>query len=264
MHIKRWITAIILIPVLIYIIGYSNPLIFHLLLIVTSFIATWEFLSITGNSEKWEIVLILFPLIVLLFAIVYMRQALLIPPIMVLWIAVPLFFRIIMKKEPSHAETYKISINALSFIYICLPLSMLSLIYLYPSGRMWVFFILLVVFASDTGAFYGGRFLGRHALHPLSPKKTIEGAVCGFFSGFIAGVYFIKIMKISELNTGVMIIIALLSLFSQFGDLVESMFKRNHGVKDSGSILPGHGGVLDRIDGLLLSIPVLYVYIFLR
>lgn len=264
MHVKRWITAIVLIPALIYIIGYSNPLIFHFLLVITASVSIWEFYNITGNHHNWEFLVIDFPLIGIFFLVGYTRQALLILPVFLLWFLAHSLIEIIGRSEPTEKKTYRISTATLAFIYVCIPLSMLSLIYIYPSGRMWVFFILLVVFASDTGAFYGGRFFGRTRLHHISPKKTVEGAIGGFLCGFIAGVYFIKIVKITPLDIWLGIVIALICIFAQIGDLIESMIKRNHQVKDSGFILPGHGGVLDRIDGLLLSIPVLYVYIYLK
>jgi len=265
MHYKRWITAIILIPLLIYIIGFSNPLLFHLLLLVTSFLGIFEFYRMTGGQSLKELLGLHFPLIVLLFILVYMRQVLLIPPLLMLWIIIPLILKLLRGDVPSSTITHEVSLGIVGPVYICLPMAMLSLIYLYPSGRMWVFFLLLVVFATDTGAFYTGRFIGKHKLHRVvSPGKTIEGAIGGLLFGVMAGIYFINIMKTESVTPWVIVLIVVLSISAQAGDLAESLFKRNHGIKDSGSILPGHGGVLDRIDGLLFSIPVLYVYLYIK
>jgi len=121
-----------------------------------------------------------------------------------------------------------------------------------------------VIFASDTGAFYFGRLFGAHKLYEaISPGKTWEGAVGGLFSSVIAAALFLRLVRLQPLNLEVLILAFVLSVSGQVGDLTESMLKRNHGVKDSGHLLPGHGGILDRIDGLLFAIPILYVYLYL-
>jgi phosphatidate cytidylyltransferase len=147
-------------------------------------------------------------------------------------------------------------------IYICLPLAMLILIDMCPQGHIWIFFLLIVIFANDTGAFYSGRLLGKHKLYEaVSPNKTWEGAVGGLVGSLIAALIFLYFFKINELKPSILILVLLLSAMAQIGDLAESMLKRIYGIKDSGKILPGHGGLLDRIDAILFSIPVLYVYI---
>jgi len=148
-------------------------------------------------------------------------------------------------------------------VYIALPLGMLILIdIMVPKGSMWIFFLLAVIFSTDTGAFYFGRFFGKHKLYiEVSPKKTWEGAVGGLLSGIVVAMIFVVMTNVHEPDISILILIILLSVVSQIGDLVESTFKRSYGIKDSGSILPGHGGILDRIDGLLFAIPVLYIYL---
>jgi phosphatidate cytidylyltransferase len=132
----------------------------------------------------------------------------------------------------------------------------------YPKGSIWIFFLLAVIFASDTGAFYAGKFFGKHKLYEaISPGKTWEGAIGGLLSSLIIAFFFLKIIPLHRLDINILILAASLSVAGQIGDLSESMLKRNYGVKDSGHILPGHGGILDRIDGLLFCIPVLYVYL---
>ena len=133
---------------------------------------------------------------------------------------------------------------------------------LQPNGRLWIFFLLVVSFVNDTGAFYFGRLFGKHKLYEaISPGKTWEGAVGGLVCTVIAALWFLQILRLHPINIGMVALIVFLSFASQLGDLAESMLKRNHGVKDSGGILPGHGGLLDRIDGLLFSIPVLYLFL---
>jgi phosphatidate cytidylyltransferase len=154
---------------------------------------------------------------------------------------------------------------ALGMLYICLPLCLLMPLKAITNGSLWIFFVLTVVFSGDTGAFYGGRFFGRHKLYPsISPGKTLEGSVGGFLASLLAALLFFLFTHLSESVLPLIGLAACLSIAGQLGDLAESMVKRVHGVKDSGNTLPGHGGILDRIDGLLFAIPVLYVFLTWR
>ena len=131
-------------------------------------------------------------------------------------------------------------------------------------GRNWVFFALFVTFASDTAAFFTGRALGRHYLAPpISPGKTWEGAIGGVIGAIIVSLFFILATPLSlDLNWGQAILLGfLVSIFGQLGDLVESLFKRNMGVKDSSRLIPGHGGFLDRMDSVVVATIVVYYYV---
>lgn len=133
-------------------------------------------------------------------------------------------------------------------------------------GRNWVFFALFVTFASDSAAFFVGRTWGRHHLAPhISPAKTWEGAVGGILGSVIFSLFFILPTPLSlPLNYGQAMFLGLLvSIMGQLGDLVKSLFKRNMGVKDSGKLLPGHGGVLDRTDSVIFAGVVVYYYALL-
>jgi len=128
-------------------------------------------------------------------------------------------------------------------------------------GIVWVFFLLVLVLSGDTGAFYTGTYLGRRKLCPLiSPGKTIEGAAGGFAATLLAGIAFkyFFLAHLSWVLCGFFFIC--ISLASQAGDLFESVLKRKGGIKDSGTVLPGHGGILDRIDALLFAAPVAYIF----
>jgi phosphatidate cytidylyltransferase len=128
----------------------------------------------------------------------------------------------------------------------------------------WLLFAFLLCWAGDTAAFYIGKNFGRHKLAPkISPGKTWEGAVGSVAGGVLAGAIYAHFFIASEPLWIVLIIAALGNIAGQFGDLLESAYKRWGGVKDSGSSLPGHGGWLDRIDSSLLSIPVVYGLIYL-
>ncbi len=133
-----------------------------------------------------------------------------------------------------------------------------------PDGRNWVFYALFVTFASDTAAFFAGRAIGKHRMAPnISPKKTWEGAVGGLFGAVVVSLLFLLPTPVRvSLTWSVAIVLGLaVSVFGQLGDLVESMFKRNMGAKDSGTLIPGHGGVLDRTDSIAFAGIVVYYYL---
>jgi phosphatidate cytidylyltransferase len=139
--------------------------------------------------------------------------------------------------------------------------SMIRLRQDFPDGPKLVFFLLLVVWMGDTGAYYVGRSLGKHRLSPrISPKKTIEGLAGGVATSIITAIviHFTFFPKFPLLHAA--IAGAVLSLAGVVGDLAESMWKRSAAVKDSGTLIPGHGGFLDRFDSIFFTAPMLYVY----
>lgn len=126
-----------------------------------------------------------------------------------------------------------------------------------------VFFLFVLIWSSDSFAFFTGKFFGKHKMAPkISPKKTWEGFAGGVFFTLIIG-YFIE-MRFPDLRGNFIIVGFLVSVFAPFGDLVESQLKRNFGVKDSGNIIPGHGGILDRLDSFIICAPVVYLYFILE
>lgn len=128
-------------------------------------------------------------------------------------------------------------------------------------NRSAIFFVLTVIWAGDTGAFYVGRSLGQHKLAPrISPGKTVEGLLGGLLASLAMAWIFQKYWMKSFPVSGILVLAIILNLAGVLGDLAESAMKRGAGVKDSSSIIPGHGGILDRIDSLLFAIPVMYYY----
>jgi len=129
------------------------------------------------------------------------------------------------------------------------------------AGLVYVLFGLLLIWATDSGAYFSGRKFGRRKLWPdISPNKTVEGFIGGILSALLVAVIF---YQFTDLGTGISIWLLLfysiiLSVFGQLGDLVESAIKRHFHVKDSGTLLPGHGGVLDRVDSWLFVMPLLH------
>ncbi|NOZ84715.1 MAG: phosphatidate cytidylyltransferase [Deltaproteobacteria bacterium] len=128
-------------------------------------------------------------------------------------------------------------------------------------GWRWILVLLGLNWLNDTGAYFSGRFLGKRKLFPrVSPKKTWEGAIGGLFMG-VAWLLLSEVIYFPGLTITDALILGLFGgIFGQVGDLVESVFKRARGVKDSGTILPGHGGILDRMDAVLFTGPVVLIY----
>ena len=129
-------------------------------------------------------------------------------------------------------------------------------------GSWWVFYLLGSIWLCDTAALVFGRYFGKHKLAPtVSPNKTIEGFVGGFAGAYLVALIF-KLLWLPDISGWHFVATAtLIALFGQLGDLVESLWKRSLGIKDSSALIPGHGGVLDRLDSLLFAAPVLYLYL---
>lgn len=150
-------------------------------------------------------------------------------------------------------------------LYIALPLGLMSMYYTIPDGKALLLAMFIMIWLSDTGAFITGSLIGRHKLFPrISPGKTWEGFFGGitfvvasaFVMKYCFPAFFVSISICSLCFMGVTV-----AIFATWGDLVESLIKRTLGVKDSGNLLPGHGGILDRIDSLLLVIPASLFYL---
>lgn len=132
-----------------------------------------------------------------------------------------------------------------------------------PSFSWEVFMLFVLIWSSDSFAYFTGRLFGKHKIAPkISPKKTWEGFAGGVFFTLILG-YFIE-QHYPDLRGNWMIVGLLVSVFAPLGDLVESQLKRTFGVKDSGTIIPGHGGILDRLDSFIIAAPVVYLYFILE
>jgi len=150
----------------------------------------------------------------------------------------------------------------LGWLYIPYLLSYVLLIGQGTPGRRWLLFTLAVVVCSDAGAYYCGSTLGRHKLYEaVSPKKTVEGAVGGLLLSVLAGVGIGQLFLPERTIPQTLVLSLALALISQTGDLIESMMKRMSGKKDSSGLLPGHGGILDRLDSLLFVFPTSWLFL---
>ena len=196
---------------------------------------------------------------------------------------VTFIFLTIATRRPDLATSYPAAAtSAFGFAYVALPLAMLVQLRQQWAGAFLILYLLLVVWAGDIFAYFVGRSIGRHWMAPrISPKKTWEGAAASLIASLaIGGALFYYSSPISTTllqwgliqrrdgmfglerpgMLGALLLTAGLNVAAQLGDLVESLLKRGAGVKDSGGILPGHGGMLDRIDALLFAAPLLWIW----
>lgn len=159
----------------------------------------------------------------------------------------------------------RICILLISITYGAFPWLAAWDLYIMFDASAGLIFLIAVVFSGDTGAYFGGRRFGRRKLAPrMSPNKTREGALCGLFASVVAGILVNLGYDGSLGSWGTTIVAAALGgVFGQMGDLVESSLKRFSGVKDSGFVFPGHGGFLDRVDGILFAAPVIWFVLYL-
>jgi phosphatidate cytidylyltransferase len=157
-------------------------------------------------------------------------------------------------------STVNASITLLGILYIGWMFSYLILIReLTPHGA-YLFFLIIAIWACDTTAYLVGTFLGRIKLSPyISPHKTVEGAVSGLIVSVIAAAVFSKLINMGMIHGIILGIV--IGIVGQMSDLVESLIKRDAGVKDSSNMIPGHGGFLDRMDSFILAAPIMYYYI---
>ena len=129
-------------------------------------------------------------------------------------------------------------------------------------GMEWVLLTLLTVFATDTAAFFGGRAFGKTPLAPnISPNKTREGAIAGLFAAVFASVIAATYLGIDAIMIETLVLGFIIGILAQLGDLAESRMKRKAGVKDSGVLIPGHGGILDRLDSIVFTLPAVYYFV---
>jgi phosphatidate cytidylyltransferase len=162
-------------------------------------------------------------------------------------------------RRPLQEVLPAISVSAAGLMFVALPFSYLIRINeIERVGREMVLFTLSLMWAGDTFAYFVGRSIGRLPMAPvLSPKKSWEGAFANMVGSLLVAIFFARWMHADMVS--VLVIAGLANVAGQMGDLTKSVYKRGAGVKDSGALLPGHGGVLDRIDSLILASPVVWV-----
>ena len=167
------------------------------------------------------------------------------------------------------------ALGLFGLVYIAYPLTLIPLIWNRDDGKPLLLFLMVCVWAGDSAALYIGRAFGRHKLSHLSPNKTWEGSIASVAGSVLAGLAVVyageilsargnTVLHILQPVWESIVLAIVINIAAQLGDLLESAIKRGAGVKDSGTMLPGHGGILDRIDALLLAAPVLWCVLLLK
>lgn len=259
-HIKRWITGIMALPVIFAVIVYGSEMAFTALVALLVLGAVTEYNNMVfAEGLYWEkgeglVIGVLIPLAAYLGGI-HLELAIITFSLIVTFLLFLLRFK---GASISIAVPGKV---VFGFIYIPLMMSYLILIRGLADGTLWIFFILVLAFSGDISAFYVGKSIGKRKLLPdVSSGKTVEGAI-GLLGGSIVGCVIFKFLFFPALSLFHAILLGLVgSVLGQLGDLCESTIKRGSGVKDSGFLLPGHGGMLDRLDCLLFIAPFVYYY----
>jgi len=257
---KRIITALWGIPLLIVAIWFEQPLPwFTIIVAIWGLLAVLEFYKLVNITKMLP--LTYFGLIWTLLFIIspHFNYDLVIPILLTSAVVLPLFW--LLRHSQKDGAFTGWAWTMAGILYIGWLLSYFIALRGLDSGREWVFLAMFATFGSDTAAFFIGRVLGKHHLAPrISPGKTWEGAVGGVLGSVLVSLVLVYFFRL-PLGYGWTILLGLLvSILGQLGDLVESLLKRNMGVKDSGRLIPGHGGFLDRIDSVVIAGIVVYYF----
>jgi len=256
---KRVVTGCVLIPIVVYLVLFTTVFWIFAASLALTVLALYEYNNLTvlkkrdGGADLLGIITgAAAPALFYFYGIEYL------PPFLIISAFVFFFYNTAVSKELTEAS-YDTAFRCFGLLYIAVPLSFMVLLAGIDSGRWWILFLLVIIWSNDTFAYFTGKSIGKTRLSPvISPKKTIEGVVGGLTGGFVAALIFNSAFSMGLSPGGVLFLSVFIGLIGIAGDLFESLLKRAAGVKDSGSLIPGHGGVLDRIDSLLFPVPVLY------
>jgi phosphatidate cytidylyltransferase len=257
----RLLTGLVGIPLLVVVIGWGDPWLFHGFLLLITLGALREYFAIGFPGRPGDQILgIAFGLAV--SSVVFFPELapgeFILAPLLVLMFSVYIFMHGQLEERLA-----RLAWTLLGALYLGYLLPHWSSLFRLPHGRTWVFFVLVVIMAGDICAYLVGRRFGTKKLAPeISPGKTVEGVI-GYVLGSVSAGYLMGIfLAIGLSSIELVVLTALLSMLGQLGDLFESWIKRVFAVKDSGKLLPGHGGLLDRLDSLIF--PAVFTTTYLK
>ncbi len=256
---KRILSGVVFLPIFFVIVYWAPPYAFFLLTTTAVVIGTHEFFGIASNIgvhgfHKTGMVM------AFLLCLGFYFDPGLLPPLICFSLLVTCLTWFLAENNLKVA-TDQIAYTLFGIVFVAGLLGHFILIRNLEAGRSLIFFSVAIVWAGDTAAYYGGRAFGNRPLaYLVSPKKTVEGSLFGLLGSLLAGAVANLVFSIEIPLNHCLIMALFCGIIGQFGDLTESMMKRNAGVKDSGRIIPGHGGILDRVDGLIFGGPFFYYY----
>jgi phosphatidate cytidylyltransferase len=292
---KRVLTAVVLIPIVLLLVLRAPVPVLAVVAAVVALLTVHELLKLAegyGVRPLWRSTYVFVALFFVVLAIQPGEKPLTFTAIFIYVIGfsaaiAPFLFGVVAMRNAELSSAFPAAAaSVFAFTYVALPLGMLVQLREQWAGAFLLLYLLLLVWAGDIFAYFVGRSLGRHLMAPrISPKKTWEGALASLIASLVCGMLlynyalpistallnahliergdgYFALQKPPLLPT--LLLSAAINVAAQLGDLVESLIKRGAGAKDSGALLPGHGGMLDRIDALLFAAPVLWYYAALR
>jgi phosphatidate cytidylyltransferase len=262
---RRVYTALVFLPLFYALVRYAPPAAFFALVLAASLVAVAEFYRLHFRETGLPAAAMTLGFGATTLVLASLQWPGLVPDraIVLGIVLLALLHRLCARRTVTHGLLDP-AIVAFGPLYIGLCLGHLLLTRAMAEGEFLIFFVFLATWAADTGAYYAGTTFGRHKLAPaISPNKTVEGLAGGWLAAllaaFTAQAWFLPSFTVMDCVASA----SLLTIAGLLGDLAESAMKRGAGVKDSGSLLPGHGGMLDRLDSLLFTAPVFYYYVLL-
>ncbi len=258
MHGRRLLSALILIPLFILIVVYGGEAGFALLMMGVAGLGLWEFIRLVDPFPRAPGMLSLLGGIGLVGAaygggLEWFGLGVTLLVLLQLCLAV-------IEGGEMQANLRQAGLRVLGMLYVACPLGVAVALRGAPRGGEYILLACGIVWVGDTGAFYAGSVLGRHRLAPrVSPNKSVEGAVAGLVASMGAAWVLGKVLGIPLGPLASLLLGGLIGAVGQVGDLTESFIKRSLHVKDTGRLIPGHGGILDRIDSVLFAMPILYL-----
>ena len=258
MHWQRWISGLILAPSVVLLVLYAPPWLFSLFVLAGMMVGLREFNRLLGSEVSPFARTLTYPAGFVLALSMMCPDPRGFPAG---WLAVSFLFFIaaLGRREDFSTRVRQLGLQCLGLIYVVFLLGHLFFMFEMPQGRMWILFTLVAVYFGDTTAFYVGRAWGKRKMAPaLSPNKTLEGAL-GAAGGSALGAFLFQFFFFPSMGSGAAILLGMaIGAAGQTGDLFESLLKRSAKAKDSGALIPGHGGLLDRIDSLMFALPLVY------
>ncbi len=263
MNIKRISTTVIGIPLVGLILAFGNKYVIDIAISIIAFMSIYEFYkSFKGKHKPVEWVGYISALLIAFTHLIDPKMGIHIIAITIPLIIFLLFLKVILSNMKT--TVVDVAITIFGICYIVVFLWFLPIIRQMENGGLLLGTVFIIAWGTDIVAYIVGKTLGKHKFTQISPNKTIEGCIGGIIGaviGMLIYTYICNNFFQIDWNYGVIILLSIiLSIVGQIGDLAESCIKRYTGVKDSGNLLPGHGGMLDRIDSIIFIAPFAYIF----